>query len=152
VSTAQRTGPRDDRGLATVVAAGAIGIVGLLLGALLVLGSAVATRHRAENAADLAALAGAADSVRGREPACARAREVAERNGATLVRCTWIGWDLQVDVARTCGCLPVGDVATVRARAGPVVKVMSLIAEGAVADRHRTVSSPDERPGYPGER
>lgn len=152
MSTTSRPGLRDDRGLATVLAAGAIGVVGLLLGALLVLGSAVATRHRAENAADLAALAGAADAVRGREPACARAREVAGRNGASLVGCTWIGWDLQVDVALTCGCLPVGDVATVRARAGPVVKIMPPIAEGAVADRHRTVSSPDERPGSPGER
>jgi secretion/DNA translocation related TadE-like protein len=152
VSTARRIGLRDDRGLATVVAAGVIGIVGLLLGALLVLGAAVATRHRAENAADLAALAGAADSVRGREPACAAAREVAGRNGATLVSCTWIGWDLQVEVARTCGCLPVGDATTVRARAGPVVKVMPQIAEGAVVDRHRTVSSADERPRRPAER
>jgi secretion/DNA translocation related TadE-like protein len=152
VSRGRRPGLGDDRGFATVVAAGAIGIVGLLLGALLVLGTAVATRHRAENAADLAALAGAAESVRGREPACARAREVVERNGATLVGCTWIGWDLQVDVARTCGCLPVGDTTTVRARAGPVVKVMARIAESAVIDRHRTVSSPDERPRAPGER
>ena len=92
MSAVRRLGLRDDRGLATVVAAGVIGIVGLLLGAVLVLGSAVATRHRAENAADLAALAGSADAARGREPACATAREVAERNGATLVRCTWIGW------------------------------------------------------------
>jgi secretion/DNA translocation related TadE-like protein len=147
-----RIGLRDDRGLATVVAAGAIGVVGILLGALLVLGAAVATRHRAENAADLAALAGAAEAALGREPACAQAREVAERNGATLVRCTWSGWDLQVDVAMTCGCLPVGDATTVRARAGPVVKVMPRIAEGAVVDRHRTVSSPDERPRPPVER
>jgi secretion/DNA translocation related TadE-like protein len=152
VSVARRYGPGDDRGLATVVAAGVIGIVGLLLGALLVLGSAVATRHRAENAADLAALAGAAESVQGREPACARAREIAERNGATLLRCTWIGWDLQVDVARTCGCVPVGDTTTVRARAGPVVKVMARIDESAVIDRHRTVSSSDERPQPPAER
>ncbi|MDT7743360.1 MAG: hypothetical protein QOE59_2438 [Actinomycetota bacterium] len=152
MSAPGRIGLRDDRGLATVVAAGAIGVVGILLGALLVLGAAVATRHRAENAADLAALAGAGEAARGREPACAQAREVAGRNGATLVRCTWIGWDLQVDVASTCGCLPVGDATTVRARAGPVVKVMPRIAEGAVVDRHRTVSSPDERRRPPVER
>ena len=152
MSAAYRSGSGDDRGLATVVAAGVIGVVGLLLGALLVLGSAVATRHRAENAADLAALAGAAESVLGREPACARAREIAERNGATLLHCTWIGWDLQVDVVRTCGCVPVADTTTVRARAGPVVKVMGRIDESAVADRHRTVSSPDERPQRPVER
>lgn len=115
---------RDDRGIATVVAAGAIGVVALLLGALVVLGAAVATKHRAANAADLAALAGAAEAVRGREAGCDRARELAERNGGRLVGCTWSGWDLQVDVARSCGCLPVGDSATVRVRAGPVVKIM----------------------------
>ena len=152
MSTASRTGLGDDRGLATVVAAGAIGAVGVLLGALLVLGSAVATRHRAENAADLAALAGAADSVRGREPACARAREVAGRNGATLVGCTWLGWDSAGGRGPDLRMSARGDVATVRARAGPVVKIMPSIAEGAVADRHRTVSPPDERPGSPGER
>jgi secretion/DNA translocation related TadE-like protein len=119
-----RPGLGGDRGLATVIAAGAIGIVGILLGALVVLGAAVATRHRAENAADLAALAGAAQAVQGREAACARAREVADRNGATLLACTWLGWDLQVDVTRSCGCLPVGDTTTVRSRAGPVVEVM----------------------------
>ncbi|NMO92204.1 Rv3654c family TadE-like protein [Actinomycetospora sp. TBRC 11914] len=144
--------PRDDRGFATVVAAGVIGVVGILLGALLVLGAVVATRHRAANAADLAALAGAAESARGREPACGRAREVAERNGAVLVRCTWLGWDLQVDVARSCGCLPVGGTTTVRSRAGPVVEIMARIGEAAVTDRDPTVSSPDERPRPPGER
>ncbi|HEY2223299.1 Rv3654c family TadE-like protein [Actinomycetospora sp.] len=115
---------RDDRGVATVIAAGAIGVVGLLLGALVVLGAVVATRHRAANAADLAALAGAAESVRGREAGCDRARELAERNGGRLVACTWSGWNLQVDVARSCGCLPVADTTTVRVRAGPVVKIM----------------------------
>ncbi|HEY2192664.1 MAG TPA: Rv3654c family TadE-like protein [Actinomycetospora sp.] len=119
-----RADPGDDRGLATVIAAGAIGVVGILLGALLVLGAVVATRHRADNAADLAALAGAAESVGGRAAACHRAREVADRNGATLLRCTWLGWDLQVEVTRRCGCLPVADATTVRVRAGPVVKIM----------------------------
>jgi secretion/DNA translocation related TadE-like protein len=124
VSPGRRPGLRDDRGFATVVAAGAIGLIGILLGALVVLGAVVATRHRAADAADLAALAGAAESVQGRDVACARARDIAERNGGVLVSCTWIGWDVQVDVARRCGCLPTGDVATVRARAGPVVKLI----------------------------
>jgi secretion/DNA translocation related TadE-like protein len=119
-----RSAWHDDRGVATVIAAGMIGVLGLLLGALLVLGAVVATRHRAANAADLAALAGAAESVRGREAGCDRARELAERNGGRLVACSWSGWDLQVDVARSCGCLPVADTTTVRVRAGPVVKIM----------------------------
>ena len=47
------------------------------------------------------------------------------RSDATLAACSWQGWDLTVDVAVSCGCLPLADSATVRARAGPVVKVMS---------------------------
>ncbi|MEJ2869544.1 Rv3654c family TadE-like protein [Actinomycetospora sp. OC33-EN08] len=119
------TGPlADDRGAATVVAAAAIGLLAMLLGTLLVLGSAVAARHRAAVAADLAALAGAADAVRGRDVGCATAQDLAARNGGELRDCAWIGWDLTVEVAVSCGCLPVADTATVRARAGPVVKVM----------------------------
>lgn len=114
----------DDRGAATVVAAAMIGVLALLLTTLLVLGAAVATRHRAAVAADLAALAGAAEGVRGQQAGCDRARDLAARNGGELRSCVWQGWDVEVVVASTCGCLPVGGDATVRARAGPVVKVM----------------------------
>jgi secretion/DNA translocation related TadE-like protein len=114
----------DDRGAATVVAAAMIGALTLLLATVLVLGAVVATRHRAAVAADLAALAGAAEGVRGQESGCERARDLAARNGAELRSCVWTGWDLDVVVASTCGCLPMGGTATVRARAGPVVKVM----------------------------
>lgn len=114
---------RDDAGAATVIAAGAIGVVAVLLGALVVLGAVVTTRHRAANAADLAALAGAAESVRGREAGCGRARELAERNGGRLASCTWLGWEVQVEVVRGCDCLPVADSTTARARAGPMVKI-----------------------------
>lgn len=115
---------RDDRGFATVLAAGAVAVVVLLLGVCLALGSVVATRHRAATTADLAALAGAAEAVRGQEAGCARAGQLAAENGAVLRSCRWSGWDLEVTVALSCGCLPVADVATVRARAGPVVNVM----------------------------
>jgi secretion/DNA translocation related TadE-like protein len=114
----------DDRGAATVVAAAMIGALTLLLASVLVLGSAVATRHRAAIAADLAALGGAAEGVRGQQAGCDRARDLAGRNGGELRSCTWQGWDLEVVVAVSCGCLPAGGAATVRARAGPVVKVM----------------------------
>ncbi len=114
----------DDRGAATVVAAAMIGVLVLLLATVLVLGSVVATRHRAGVAADLAALGGAAEGVRGQQAGCDRARDLARRNGGELRACAWQGWDLEVVVASTCGCLPVGGTATVRARAGPVVNIM----------------------------
>ncbi|WP_433801212.1 Rv3654c family TadE-like protein [Actinomycetospora sp. CA-084318] len=122
--TAPAASPTDDRGAATVVAAAMVGALTLLLATVLVLGAVVATRHRAAVAADLAALAGAAEGVRGRQAGCDRARELAARNGGDLRTCTWRGWELEVEVAATCGCLPVADSTTVRARAGPVVKVM----------------------------
>ena len=115
---------RDDQGFATVLAAGAVAVVVLLLGVCLALGSVVATRHRAATTADLAALAGAAEAVRGQEAGCARAGQLAAENGAVLRGCRWSGWNLEVTVALSCGCLPVADVATVRARAGPVVNIM----------------------------
>ncbi|WP_018332830.1 Rv3654c family TadE-like protein [Actinomycetospora chiangmaiensis] len=114
----------DDRGAATVVAAAMVAALVLLLATVLVLGAVVATRHRAAVAADLAALAGAAEGVRGQRAGCDRARSLAASNGGELRSCEWQGWNLQVVVASTCGCLPVGGTATVRARAGPVVNVM----------------------------
>lgn len=114
----------DDRGAATVVAAAMIGALTLLLATVLVLGSVTATRHRAAVAADLAALGGAAEGVRGQPAGCDRARDLAARNGAALRSCLWRGWDLEVTVDSTCGCLPFADRVLVHARAGPVVRVM----------------------------
>lgn len=48
--------------------------------------AAVVARQRAENAADLAALAAASAQVRGEEP-CAAASRVARAQGARLVHC-----------------------------------------------------------------
>ncbi|MDQ1626309.1 MAG: hypothetical protein QOI54_53 [Actinomycetota bacterium] len=50
-------------------------------------GAAVVARHRAESAADLAALAGARVQLAATGPPCARVAEVAARNGARLVAC-----------------------------------------------------------------
>jgi len=58
-------------------------------------GVAVVARHRAETAADLAALAGAADVGYG-DP-CARATGAASRNRAVLIRCN-VGVDGDVTV------------------------------------------------------
>lgn len=64
---------------------------GLVLSAGLVavlLSTAVLARHRAEAAADLAALAAADSAFRGRAAACASAARVAAAAEATLVTCT----------------------------------------------------------------
>lgn len=86
-------------------------------------GVAVVTRHRAQAAADLAALAAAARLVEGVEVGCAEAAEVARRMGARVRGCDVAAWDATVIVERN---VPIGllGVRTVRAvaRAGPVVK------------------------------
>jgi secretion/DNA translocation related TadE-like protein len=84
-------------------------------------GSAVITRHRAEGAADLAALAAAATAVRGERSACGEARWVAEGMGASVRSCRLSGWDALVEVvAVPPGVLGHFGSAEARARAGPV--------------------------------
>ena len=85
------------------------------------LGAAIAARHRAEAAADLAALAAAGMAVRGQQVACARAGEIAASMGGVVVDCALIGWEALVAVrAEQPFSLLSGDVAVGRARAGPV--------------------------------
>ncbi|GAA3025633.1 Rv3654c family TadE-like protein [Actinokineospora globicatena] len=110
--------PDRDGGFATVLAAWVItGLLSVVLMVLTFVG-AVSARHRAEGAADLAALAAAAHVLDGVEQACARAEWVAERMAAELVRCAVSGWDITVEVA----VRPVAVVGAARAvaRAGPV--------------------------------
>ena len=114
-------GSADDDGFAIVAAAGSIAVLVVLLGLLLQLGAVVASRHGAEAAADLAALAGAGDGVLGTEVGCGRAAVVATANGATLEECSWAGWTVSVRVVRPCSCpLPVSAPSSGRARAGPL--------------------------------
>jgi secretion/DNA translocation related TadE-like protein len=62
---------------------------GLVAAAALTVGSAVLARHRAQSAADLGALAGAAAAQRGEAQArvCAAVRSVVRVNAAELVAC-----------------------------------------------------------------
>lgn len=76
-----------DRGAATVWAAFAACALCVVFGAVLALGQAVAARHRAGGAADLAALAAADRAPWGEAEACAVAARVATAQGAELVRC-----------------------------------------------------------------
>ncbi|MEU0875985.1 Rv3654c family TadE-like protein [Nocardia brasiliensis] len=113
----------EDQGAATVFAC--LALAGLIAVTLLIgqVGVAVVTRHRAQAAADLAALAAATRLVEGVEVGCAAATEVARRMGARVRGCEVAEWDATVIVERN---VPIGllGVRMVRAvaRAGPVVK------------------------------
>lgn len=110
--------PRDDRGLATVWTAVAIAALLAVAGLLLAFGSVVVTRHRAADAADLAALAAAGKAQEGRSAACARAESVADRMSVRLVGCRFDQWDALVEVEADA---PGGlGAASAHARAGPV--------------------------------
>lgn len=81
-----RNRTRGERGSGTALT----GVMALLLCAVMLLGvwSAgwIGSVHHARSAADLTALAGAQEHVRGRQ-ACAAARAAARANHASLVRC-----------------------------------------------------------------
>lgn len=113
--------PGRDSGSATVWVLGA-GLLVTTLGLTCVLAvSATAARHRAQAAADLAALAGARYAALGPATACAQAATVVRDNGATLTGCHLDGLDLVVDVSVPVAGAPAGlDTATATARAGPV--------------------------------
>ena len=114
---------RDDRGAGTAFAAFALLALLLLAAAAIEIGGAVTARHRAQSAADLAALAAAGQVVLGVD-GCAAARRLADRNGGRLTGCSLEGADVlvQVEVAFPLG-LPLGSVglgpAVAVARAGP---------------------------------
>ena len=97
----------------------------MVLVTLMVLGLHVAAatsgRHRAEAAADLGALAGAAHAVDGELVACAYAARVTRGMDARLVGCRMAGWDVfvVVDVVPAIA-MPGSALARGRARAGPV--------------------------------
>jgi secretion/DNA translocation related TadE-like protein len=80
------------------------------------LGAAVAARHRAQSAADLAALAAAARLPAGAESACAQAAEVARAVRVDVVGC--VVDDLDVVITIEVGA-PRWGRATAAARAGP---------------------------------
>lgn len=110
----------DDRGVATVLvcflamALIAVTVLGLQLGA------AVAARHHAESAADLAALAGAAVVLDGGDTACSAARRIATANGVVVTSCATDGADVLVEVSVAVRIGPLDRAATAHSRAGPV--------------------------------
>jgi secretion/DNA translocation related TadE-like protein len=91
-------------------------------------GVAVISRHRAEAAADLAALAGARSVIDGSSEACAHAATVAAANGAQLVHCGLSGDVIDIEVAVDLRLGRIGRwVVTGRARAGPAEQSASSV-------------------------
>lgn len=83
--------------------------------------TAVLVRHRAEAAADLAALAAASHAGDGEAAACAHGARVAHGMSARLVSCRLAGWEAAVEIeVRPSLALGSWGVAHGRARAGPV--------------------------------
>jgi secretion/DNA translocation related TadE-like protein len=109
-----------DRGAATVLSAVLSIALLALLWFVLQLGAVTIARHRAEGAADLAALAAAVHAPQGQQFACERANRVASGMRAELAECRMDGWDALVTVRTG---LPEfvlgGQNASARARAGP---------------------------------
>lgn len=115
--------PAGDRGSATVLACVGVLVLLVVTAVAVHVGAAVLARQRAETAADLAALAGAAQVLRGAETACAAAAVVASANQAELTGCRTDGLDLLVEVTVDAGG-PLGGAAAGRARAGPVTPTL----------------------------
>jgi len=82
------------------------------------LGAAVIARHRAQAAADLAAVAGAARIATGPGAACAQAQRLATRLRAVDIDCAVDGLDVVVTVAVPLPGVRAG-AARASARAGP---------------------------------
>jgi len=110
-----------ERGSATVWVVALAGLLAALGAAGVLVGAAVAGRHRATSAADLAALAGASRAVLGDPSACAVAARIAAANGALLASCAQLaGAEVQVEVRVPVPLGPLGSgEARARARAGP---------------------------------
>lgn len=94
-----------------------VAVVLFVTGAGAYLGSVVVARHRAQAAADLAALAAAARLPSGVAAACARATAVARGMGIDGAECRVDGLDVVITVRVAVAFTGVAQAA---ARAGPV--------------------------------
>jgi secretion/DNA translocation related TadE-like protein len=100
-----------DRGAATVLAATMMAVLLTITVGGIYIGSAIVARHRAQSAADMAALAAALRLPEGAEPACGQASVIAKAMKAELAAC-----DIdELDVVVTVQAGP----ARAAARAGP---------------------------------
>lgn len=100
-----------DEGYATIATAGIIAAIASILLVVVGVSAQVITRHQAQVAADMAAVAGAYSLALG-DDACAQAKKVAGLNGAGLEGCRIVRRDVIATVTVR------GRAAT--AKAGPV--------------------------------
>ena len=113
----------DDRGVATVFMCMGAALVLAVTALAIHLGAAVLARQRAETAADLAALAGAALVLQGPDLVCAGVVRVAGANSAMVDSCVVQGTDVLVAVAASVQAGPISGTVVARARAGPVLRI-----------------------------
>ena len=140
--TAARAGRTSDSGVATVWAAAAVAVLTTVLAACLHLGAALLARHRAESAADLAALAAAREAVRGEAPACRRAVEIAAAMGGEVARCRLVGWNALVEVRVVLPfALPGLTTASGRAMAGPSTAGQARVGERSMGTAGRAAAA-----------
>jgi secretion/DNA translocation related TadE-like protein len=113
-----------ERGSASVLMVGVIGVVMALSSAALVIAAYAVGYHRARAAADLSALSGATAYQQGRD-ACAEARRTGRQNGARLERCDVVGdavdfvLTVRVSVAAGTRIPQLPRTVTAEAHAGP---------------------------------
>jgi secretion/DNA translocation related TadE-like protein len=100
----------------------AVGLVLVLMGvAGAAVGAARVGRHRAQAAADLGALAGAARAIEGTGAACERAARFVAANGGRTASCEVSGLEIVVRAEVIVTPLPgLTRIASAAARAGPV--------------------------------
>jgi len=116
---------RGERGSASVLMTGIVGVVVALSGAALIIAGYAVGYHRARAAADLSALSGAAAFRQGRDP-CAQATQTARRNGARVDHCDLVGDAVDFVVTVRVSVLPrtripqLPKAVTAEAHAGPV--------------------------------
>lgn len=109
----------DETGAATVLAAMLIAALTSMVVGGFWLASAVIARHRAQTAADLAALSAAARLPAGPIAACAEADALGTAMGAGVLGCAIEDLDVTVTIAVSAGLRFLGE-AQASARAGPV--------------------------------
>jgi secretion/DNA translocation related TadE-like protein len=112
----------DESGAAGLTAVAAVAVLIAVTGALTHIGTAVVARHRAQAAADLAALAAATQIASGAEAVCARAAFVARSMDAAVTECAVDGLEVvvHVEVGVDLGAWRSGP-AHAAARAGPAL-------------------------------
>jgi secretion/DNA translocation related TadE-like protein len=118
-----------------VIAAAMVAVLLCVTGAGAYLGSVVVARHRAQAAADLAALAGAARLPSGSGAACTQATAVAHGMHVDSVECRVDGLDVVVTVRVA---VAFAGAAQAAARAGPADRAGS--SERAKAERGHPVA------------